>query len=231
MTAADVEDSGQRRLTVVLLTCGVVSGPLFVLAFLAEGAFRANYDSLRHPVSSLALGDLGWTQVTNFALAGLLTLAFAVGLHRALIEGGLRSTWGPLLVGVFALGLLGAGMFPTDPVSGYPPGSPAVAVDPTVHGRLHDLLSMLTFVGLPAACFVFARRFSGWGERRWSIFSAASGTAFVIGFILTTLGFSQAAGLVTIGGLLQRLTVAIGWLWLTLLALYLLRTRPAPSAD
>ena len=66
-----------------LLACGVIGGPLFVATFLVEGATRADYDPLRHPVSSLALGDLGWTQDANFIVAGLLTLAFAAGLRRA----------------------------------------------------------------------------------------------------------------------------------------------------
>jgi hypothetical protein len=57
---------------------------------------------LRHPVSSLALGDWGWLQTANFIVAGLLTLAFAVGLGLALrSEKG--STRGPLLVGVWAV--------------------------------------------------------------------------------------------------------------------------------
>lgn len=65
--------------TKALLFCGVIAGPLFVVAFLVEGATRAHYDPLRHPVSSLAFGDLGWTQSTNFVVTGLLMLAFAIG--------------------------------------------------------------------------------------------------------------------------------------------------------
>jgi hypothetical protein len=70
------------------------------LVFLLEGATRTNYDPLRHPVSSLAFGDYGRVQSTNFVVAGLLTLAFSVGLRRAFRtpEG---STWGPPLVGVW----------------------------------------------------------------------------------------------------------------------------------
>jgi hypothetical protein len=99
------------------LACRVIDGPLFVVVFLVEAATRAGYDSLRHPVSSLALGDHGWTQTANFVITGLLTLAFAVGLRRAFWppEG---STWAPLLVGVWAVGLLGAGTLVTGPLSG-----------------------------------------------------------------------------------------------------------------
>ena len=109
--------------TKTLLACGIIGGPVFVLAFLVEGATRVNYEPLRHPVSSLALGDSGWTQTANFIITGLLTLAFAAGLWHTL-RPGKGSVWGPLLVGVWAVGLLGAGVFVTDPVSGYPPGTP-----------------------------------------------------------------------------------------------------------
>ena len=117
-------DEKSTVMTKAFLACGVIAGPLFVVAFLFEGATRADYDPLRHPVSSLALGDYGWVQSANFLVAGLLTLAFSVGLRSAL-RLGKGSTWGPLLVGVWAIGLLGAGVFVTYPVSGYPLVTPA----------------------------------------------------------------------------------------------------------
>src|SRR4029453_19625672 len=66
-----------------LLWCGVAAGPLFLVTALAEGATRADYHPLRHPVSSLALGPQGWMQVANFSVAGALYLSYAVGLWRA----------------------------------------------------------------------------------------------------------------------------------------------------
>jgi hypothetical protein len=207
--------------TKLLLACGAIGGPLFVATFLIEGATRADYDPLRHPVSSLALGDSGWIQVANFIVAGLLMLAFAVGLRRAFRPLG-GSTWGPLLVGVWAVGLLGAGTFVTDPVSGYPPGSPDV-VRYSWHGTLHDLFSLPGFVALAAACFVFGRRFAAWGERGWATYSAVTGAVFAIAFVLASAGFGQAEGLVDFAGLLQRVAVTVGFGWLTLLAVHLLR--------
>ena len=204
-----------------LLLCGAIGGPLFVIAFLVQGATRADYDPLRHPVSSLALGPSGWTQSASFFITGLLMLLFAIGLRRALHATGRRSTWGPLLVGTYATGLVGAGLFVTDPVSGYPLGTPVQGVR-TWHGILHDFpFSLLVFVALAAACFVFARRFAGWGNRGWAIYSAVTGTLIVIGFFLFGQAFAQVEGLVEIGGLVQRLTLAVGSGWLTLLAIHL----------
>jgi hypothetical protein len=76
-----------------LLACGLVAGPLFTVAWIIEGVMRPTYNPLRHPISALALGDLGWTQIANFIVTGLLTLAFAIGLRRALRPPG-GSTWG-----------------------------------------------------------------------------------------------------------------------------------------
>jgi Protein of unknown function (DUF998) len=209
--------------TKALLVCGAIAGPLFTVAWAVEGATRAHYDPLRHPVSSLELGDLGWTQRANFIVAGLLTAAFAVGLWRALRPLG-GSTRGPLLVGAHAIGLLGAGIFVTDPVGGHPPGTPDhLQTYGSVHAALHDLFSVGTFVGLPVACLVFARRFAGWGQRGWAIYSAATGAVFAVGLVLTSMAFNQAEGLVELGGLLQRATVTGGWAWLTLLAVHLLQ--------
>ncbi|MGW5364108.1 DUF998 domain-containing protein [Actinopolymorpha pittospori] len=213
-----------------LLLCGAIGGPLFVIAFLLQGATRADYDPLRHPVSSLALGPSGWMQILNFLLTGLLMLLLAVGLRRALHAAGRHSTWGPLLVGTYAVGLVGAGVFVTDPVSGYPPGTPAQGVH-TWHGILHDFpFSVLVFAALASACFVFARRFAGWGQRGWAIYSAVTGALIVIGFFLFGQAFAQVAGLVEIGGLVQRLTIAVGWGWVTLVAIRLHNTdEPAPT--
>jgi len=60
--------------------------------------------------------------------------------------------------------------------------------------------------------------------------SAVSGALFPIGFVLFVAAFSQAKGLVEVGGLIQRLTVSVGWAWLTLLAVHLARTPLAPRS-
>ena len=210
--------------TKALLICGALAGPLFTLAWMVEGATRANYDPLRHPISSLSIGELGWMQMTNFIITGLLMVAFAFGLRRALPAPG-GSTWGPLLIGAIGVGLLGAAIFVTDPLNGYPPGTPNFSLDYTLPGRLHRLFSALVFLGLPGACFVFARLVARWGERKWSIYSVVTGIAFIILFIVTSAGFAQVAGLADYAGLFQRITLTVGFAWLTLLALYLLNAQ------
>ena len=50
---------------------------------------------------------------------------------------------------------------------------------------------------------------------------------FLAFFFLAGAGFAQNAALMQVGGLLQRVTIAIGWSWITALAVQLLR-RPYP---
>src|SRR5215510_13653505 len=138
-----------------LLVCGVVAGPLFTVAWIVEGATRVNYDPLRYPISALSLGNAGWMQIATFIITGLLTLAFAIGLRRALRPSG--SVWGPALVGMAGIGLIGAGIFVTDPLNDYPPGTPLIPTGRTAHGILHDLFGIPFFLGLPITGFVFAQ--------------------------------------------------------------------------
>ena len=211
-----------------LLLAGVLAGPLFVATFLLEGAFRDGYDPIRQPVSSLALGPTGWIQIVNFVVAGVLTLAFAVELHRDLRPGPGSAT-GPLLIAVWAVGLLGAGVFITDPVSGYPAGTPANPGTPSWHGQLHDLVSLPGFACLAAVMFVFGYAFARRRAPGWAIYSGLSGAAFVVLFLLTSAGFSQDPRWVSTAGVLQRLTVGIGWLWISLLAAHRLTAGHRPA--
>ena len=209
-------------ITKALLLCGVIAGPLFTVAWIVEGATRFNYDPLRYPISSLSLGNAGWMQIATFIITGLLTLAFAIGLRRALRPSG--SVWGPALVGMAGIGLIGAGIFVTDPLNGYPPGTPLIPTGRTAHGILHDLFGIPFFLGLPITGFVFAQRFARRGQRGWAVYSAVSGFAMFTVFFFARLSlrpsFEEMAGLF---GLFQRITVTIGWAWLTLLAVYMLK--------
>jgi hypothetical protein len=71
------------------LACGVVAPPLFVVVFLVMGMIRADYDPLRHPVSSLSISMSGWTQITNFVITGSLLIVFAMQHPTFLPIGGL----------------------------------------------------------------------------------------------------------------------------------------------
>ena len=188
-----------------LLGYGVLAGPAYVLVSLAQALTRDGFDLTRHSWSLLANGPYGWVQITNFVLTGLMVVAFAVGLRRAL-RPGQGATWAPRLVGCYGAGLVAAGIFRADPALGFPVGTPADARTISWHGALHLAAGGVAFLCLTAACLVLARRFAADGRRGWAVFSRVTGVVFLAAFAgiasgsagpATTLPFVAAVVLVS----------------------------------
>src|SRR6266700_4184652 len=81
--AANVRSEATTRLTRAMLAAGIVAGQLFIVASLVQVLTRQGFDLTRQPISMLSLGDLGWIQIANFEVTGLLVLACAVAMRRA----------------------------------------------------------------------------------------------------------------------------------------------------
>ena len=225
MTTSVKEREMQSSTPKFLLACGVIAPLLFVVVFLLEGATRVDYNPLRHPVSSLSIGEFGWMQAANFLITGLLILAFSFGVRRVLPTTG--RAWVAILIALVGIGLIGAGFFTTDPLNGYPPGTELVPSVRTFPGRLHDLFSLPVFLALPIACFAISRRFARSGERGWAIYSVLSAVGMFVAFMLAGVGFRQVVpALADSAGLLQRASIIIGFTWIALLAFRLMRSNP-----
>ena len=232
MQASALPYTSEMR-TKVLLLCGAVAGPFFTIVWFVQGLIRANYDPMRYAISSLSVGEFGWIQIANFLITGTLILAFSVALQHTL-RGPSGSVWGPLLIGLLGIGLIGSGIFVTDPLNGYPPGTPVIPTERTAPGILHDLFGIPFFLGLPISCFVFAGFFTRKGERSWAWYSRLSGIGMFTVFFVARMGFRLLPiypDLATNFGLLQRITVTIGLTWLTLLAVYLLKASSKTNIE
>jgi Protein of unknown function (DUF998) len=214
------------RRTRYLLACGLAPA-LFVTVVLVEGATRPGYDPVHHFASELSLGSGGWVQVTNFLVAGALLLGFAAGMRRSM-ESGRGSVAAPILTGVFGVTLIVAGIFPIDPKPGYPPGATGTTEAITVSGTIHDLNGLLSFTALTATVLVFAAWFADQpGRRCWMWGCMAIGVVVPVTFVFTGVLFSQAVAAGTLDvsshGLVQRFTIALGFGWLSVIAMLLLR--------
>jgi hypothetical protein len=206
-------------LTRILLLCGAIAGPLFIFTVLIQDYTRPGFDPRLDPLSLLSLGDWGWVQIVNFALAGVLNLLYAVGLWRRL-HTGRAGTWGPILIGAYGLGLLLVSIFRTDPANGFPPGAIA-PTGPSWHGVIHALGGLFVFVMLSAALAVFVRLFLAWKERWWTFYCLASAVLILLIFFT---GFSNAAFMART----LRLATLIGWMAASLVAIKLLSTPDTP---
>jgi Protein of unknown function (DUF998) len=226
------------RPTRLLLGAGAAAGPAFAATFLAEGARTPGYDPLRHPISSLALGPRGRVQVANFAVLGAAYLGLAVGLARSQPRPSRVDSLTAVAVAAAGVGFLASGVFPTDPVNGYPPSSPdrTDAQAQTRAGVWHNAAAVPIFVGLPAIQALTAWSAARAGRRGWALASAGSAAGSVTGAALFGAAFSGEGpeGLVRVGGLIQRCAVAVDLGWTTAVAVRALLSpghlaRPVPG--
>src|SRR5438874_555273 len=224
MQAEENQEMEQSVVTRLLIAGGAIGPLLFVIVLLIEGATRPGYSAWHNYGSSLSLGDQGWMQIANFLVCGLLTLGFAVGL-RQVLQTGRGSVWGPILIGVFSVALIVAGLFVTDPSLGYPPGTHGSGPQ-TLHGIIHGVAGLITFSSLAIASFVMARRFAGdpnW--KGWAVYSIVTAVLVIVSFIAATAVSALDESGVLPGsptGLLQRIGIIAGWVWIALMAIRIL---------
>lgn len=200
------------------LWAGVIAPVLFTAVYLIEGATRPGYDPLRHQVSLLSLGEGGAIQVASFVLTGGLLIVFALALRVRLTPGPGASAV-PAAIAVSGLGFIVAGLFSTQPLFGYPPGTPdGMAPDVTASSMLHVAGAGLLFSGLVVAALATAFREWRTGSRAWAAGSLAAGVAVFVFFGLSGAGPSGALLFPAAAGLLQRISLVAGMGWVAALA-------------
>ncbi len=207
-------------LTRILLLCGAIAGPLFIFTVLIQDYTRPGFDPRLQPLSLLSLGEWGWVQIVNFALAGVLNLLYAVGLWRRL-HPGRAGTWGPILIGAYGLGLILVSIFRTDPANGFPPGVTA-ATNPSWHGAIHALGGLFVFLVLAAALAVFGRLFLARKERWWAFYCIASA-------VLLMLFFFGGINSAVLMARFLRLGTLVGWMAASVIAIKLLSAPDTPQ--
>ncbi|WP_020580415.1 DUF998 domain-containing protein [Actinopolymorpha alba] len=201
---------------------GVVAGPLYLTVGLVLAVTRDGFDITRYPLSLLMRGEYGWVQALNLGLAGLMTLAAALGFARAMRRSN-GSFWAGGLVGGYGISLVAGAIFPPDPMDGFPPG--ASASQPSLSGLLHFAFGAIGFLLLAAAAFVVARWCKRRGETSWAVWSRVSGIVVIVGFFGGAFMPSPELGVL----LLWIVVVAI-WAWLAAASVHLYRTVPHPDA-
>lgn len=193
--------------TRTLLAAGIVAAPLWAAVSLTQAFTREGFDLTRHPLSMLSTGSLGWLQIANFIVAGMLAVAGSRGLRRVL-RGTPGGTWAPRLTLVNGIGMIAAGVFVMDPADGFPAGTPAGApAAMSWHSVLHLVSGSLSFIALAAACFVLGRHFARTGARRHAVASRIAGAAVIVGN-----AWAMSGG--TAGSMVLAVGVIAGTLWI-----------------
>lgn len=197
-----------------------IAGPvLFTVGFLVQEQLRrGEYDPIREVVSALAAGDRGWMQQLNFVALGVLTMVFAVGLHRGLPPGRTGIVGPAALFISGAANLLGT-IFPLrEDAAGatYDPGG-------------HQIAGMLFFASSAVALIAMSRRCAADPRSRtFSRWILAAGVIMALSFpLMGALVLPDDAPLHDWAGLAQRLIVlALLFPARIALAVHLLRMTP-----
>lgn len=194
--------------TRALLVAGVLAGPLFVGITTVQAINRQGFDLRRHGISLLSLGDQGWIQIVNFVIAGLLSIAFAVGMRRVL-RPGFGATAAPVLTAGYGVGLIVTGVFLVDAGTGFPPGTTDdVPPELSWHGTIHAIAPPSAFLMLIGVCGIFALRGRRHGRSGWSAYCLLTALASLL------LVFWPGGG----GSVRSAVAVVITSAWMTALA-------------
>lgn len=182
-----------------LAVAGIVGPILFTVAFIVQGLFRLQeYSPISETVSALEAGPNGWIQQVNFVVFGILTLAFAVGLHRGTrpSQAGIA---GPTILALSAVGLVLAAVFPlAEDASG-------ATFDPAGHMVAGLTYFLSSAVGLVVLSRRLARDPAWWSVSNYAL---VAGLAALLGFVATgVLVQPDAAPLHEWGGLAQRVLI------------------------
>ena len=175
------------------------------------------YSHVTQAVSELGGAEAQYPllQDTTFFVIGVLFIAFAFGLYRGF--GGARgSTLGPVLVGIFGVSAgLGNAFLPCDPGCEFQ----------SLTGTMHNLTGLGGFIAAIAGIFLISTRLKG--DPHWRPlyrFSWITGVAALVSLLLW-IGVAKVAEVDSLNGLLQRVFIAVWFIWVEVIALRLLSLR------
>lgn len=181
--------------------CGIIAPILFTLLVIVGSLLRPGYSQTYNFVSDLGVGPNAIIQNVNFVIFGLLSMGFAFGLCVGLpTPRGKALKAGILFVVLFGLGVLFAGVFPEDYLSGVP----------------HNLVSATAFLTIIAAQLLIWRGLKNADNAVWGRYRTYSLISGLLTFLLL---------IVLIGGdypgAAQRAFLAVPWIWIEVTGLKL----------
>ncbi len=176
----------------------------FTVLAVAESLLRPGFSQTRDYVSDLGIGPYSAIQNVSFLIFGTLAIMFAFGLASALPKTRNRARqivkW--LLV-IFGLSIFFAGVTLIVPFGDY-----NSAADNTPH----QLASVISFLTIIAAQIMTWQTLKGNSQRAWQIYKhyslISSLASLTLLFVFSALQYSGFAGA------MERLFIAVPWLWI-----------------
>lgn len=202
--------------TRTLALAGLAVPVWFTAMVVIQGELHPRYSHVAMPISALAALPMGWMQNLTFAVAGVLVIALVTALHRSVRQTQRRDA-GHVLLLIGGAALAMNAVFPWRVVDGVP-------TEPTTHAAS----AITTFLATALGMMVVSRRMTT--DERWrglAGYTRWSGALVLILFLV--LGFfaiEDSAPLHRWTGLIQRVLVAVWFVWMIVVAL---RIRADPG--
>ncbi len=203
--------ANQDNLLRYLALCGIAYPIVFATLVTVAGFFYQDYSHVTQAISELGGVEAQYPvlQNVNFAVIGLLLIAFATGLHRGLGAANL----GPVFIGVFGVVSVLHSVLPCDPGCEFQ----------TLTGTLHNVTGIGGFLSAIAGIFLVSRNLNA--DRQWSSlyrFSWMAGVVVLASLVLW-IGVAKAGDVGSLNGVLQRVFILSWFVWVEVMAIRLFR--------
>ena len=186
--------------------CGIIAPILFVILVIIESLLRPGYSQIYNFVSDLGVGPNAVIQNINFAIFGILSIFFALGLRSGLPYPSRKALKaGVWLVAIFGLCILLAGVFPEDYLSQVP----------------HNLVSATAFVTIIAAQLLIWKGLKNADDSIWGKYRIYSMISGLLSLILVLVLKVVISDFTDYQGIVQRVFLAVPWIWVEITALKL----------
>jgi hypothetical membrane protein len=197
----------KTRLVTVSAAAGVIGPILFGIIVISLGYLWTGYNPLTNQISELGATNAPTMklQALNFAILGILTIIFAIGL--TVQNRRFRST--SLLVGLYGLGTLLVAGLPCDPGCSFH----STSVVQTAHS-LDALISFMVIAVAPLFFWRSGKTVPSWTKTSiWSLRVAIVSMALLGAYlVITVLSLSPYVGL------LQRIFLGFLLAWMIMIA-------------
>ncbi|MCP8308657.1 MAG: DUF998 domain-containing protein [archaeon] len=195
----------------LLAICGIIGPILYTIVVITLGFLRPGYNHVMQFMSEL--GEVGSQNaiimnIAGFQLLGVLMIGFAFGLYRGTGRG-IASKISAALVVVAGSGLVAVGFFPCDPG----------CVNVSFTGFMHSITATIPAVAMGFAPLVISLRMKN--DILWEGYWLYSLSTSIVTIILSPLTFLTVFE--PWAGALQRLSMAVGLLWIMVISIRLFR--------
>jgi hypothetical membrane protein len=201
-----MESQDRARATMLLALLAIVGIAVKFLTIAALHFLRSDVNPVLEPISNYGVGPYGFLLTVADIGSGLATLALVFGLYLGIPPPG-RSYVGLLLLGLYGVSELLAGIFPID-----------IGGEATTVGTIHNIVGNMSFFCFPIAAILLSLRMGK--DERWRSFrrpSLALSIVVVLSVILTIAGFNLGIGF----GVTQRVANLAVLVWMLVVALHL----------